>query len=113
VRRVEEYIEANWREPISVEALALVINVSARSIFQTFKANRGYSPMYFVKQLRLKHANKMLTKPEYDTSVTRVAFECGFGSLGHFASDYRKVFGEQPSETLHRARLAIGWPMTS
>jgi AraC-like DNA-binding protein len=113
VRRAEEYIEANWREPISVEALALVINAGARNLFHTFKANRGYSPMYFVKQVRLKHANKMLAKPELGTSVTDVAFECGFGNLSHFASDYRKVFGEHPSETLRRARLTLGLPTTS
>jgi transcriptional regulator GlxA family with amidase domain len=113
VSRAEEYIEANWREPISIEALALVTNASARTLFHAFKEKRGYSPMYFVKQLRLRHANTMLAKPELDTSVTRVSFECGFGNLSHFASDYRKVFGEQPSETLHRARLASALATTS
>jgi len=106
VRRAEEYIEANFREPLSVEALAIVTNVSVRNLFHAFKLNRGYSPMNFIKKLRLQHANKMLAKPELETSVTKVAFECGFGNLGHFAMDYKKVFGEQPSETLHRARHA-------
>jgi len=35
--------------------------------------------------------------------VTAVAFACGFGNLGHFARDYREVFGERPSMTLARA----------
>jgi AraC-like DNA-binding protein len=105
VKRAEEYMEANWREPISVEALAIVTNVSARSLFHAFREYRGYSPMGFVKRLRLRHANAMLTNPESDTSVTKVSFECGFGNLGHFAMDYKKIFAEAPSETLHRARL--------
>jgi len=33
-----------------------------------------------------------------------VAFNCGFGNLGHFAREYREAFGELPSETLARAR---------
>jgi len=32
VRRVEEYIEANWDQPIAIEALAVVANASARSM---------------------------------------------------------------------------------
>jgi AraC-like DNA-binding protein len=113
VSRAEEYMEANWRSPISIEALALVTNASARSVFHSFKQNRGYSPMYFVKQLRLRYANSMLANPELQISVTEVCFECGFGNLSHFASDYKKVFGEQPSETLHRARLASALATTS
>ena len=31
-------------------------------------------------------------------------FKCGFGNLGHFARDFRKMFGELPSEVLARTR---------
>ena len=113
VRRAEEYIQAHFREPLSIEALANVTNVSVRALFHAFRECRGYSPMGFVKQLRLRHANKMLAKPDLETSVTKVSFECGFGNLGHFAADYKKVFGEPPSETLHRARLLSALPTTS
>ena len=104
VRRAEEYIEAHWDQPITVEALALVTSSSARSVFHSFKQSRGYSPMAFVKQVRMRHARKMLTQPLPGTSVTDVAFACGFSNLGHFAKDYCKLFGERPSETLNAAR---------
>jgi AraC-like DNA-binding protein len=104
VRRSEEYIEANWSQPISLEALAVFANASGRSIFQSFKKHRGYTPMSFLKQVRLRHAREMLTKPNSDTSVTSVSFACGFGNLGHFANDYHQVFGETPSSTLNHAK---------
>lgn len=104
VHLVEEYIEANWDQPITVEALSIVTNSSARSIFHSFKGSRAYSPMDFVKDLRLRHASKMLSAPVSETSVTDVAFACGFGNLGHFANYYRQKFGELPSHTLNRAR---------
>jgi transcriptional regulator GlxA family with amidase domain len=53
--------------------------------------------------VRLKHARRMLAAPNAETTVTLVAFACGFGNLGHFARDYRETFGERPSETLVRA----------
>jgi len=48
VRRAEQFIEANWDQPTTIEALVAATNVSARSLFSSFKAGRGYSPMNFV-----------------------------------------------------------------
>jgi AraC-like DNA-binding protein len=100
VRKAEAYIEANWDQPLTIEALAEVTGVSARTLFHSFKRSRGYSPMDFVKRLRLSHARKMLQDPDASTSVTSVAFACGFGNLGHFSGYYRHAFGETPSDTL-------------
>jgi AraC-like DNA-binding protein len=105
VRRAEQYIEANWDQPITIEALAVVTNASARTIFHSFKESRGYSPMAFVKTIRLRHARELLlSASDTETSVTAVAYACGFGNLGHFAKDYLKHFGEHPSTTLKAAR---------
>jgi len=104
VRRAEEYIEANWDQPIAIEALAIVTNASVRSLFHAFKVTRGYSPMAFVKQVRLRRARRMLEDVNSPSSVTEVAFACGFGNLGHFARDFAQCFGERPSEILRRTR---------
>jgi AraC-like DNA-binding protein len=106
VRLVEEYIEANWDQAISVEGLSGATGASVRSIFNTFRTCRGYSPMAFLKQVRLRHANEMLTLSDAETSVTAVALACCFLNVGHFARDYRAAFGELPSETLNHARRA-------
>jgi AraC-like DNA-binding protein len=106
VRRAEEYIMANWDQPITIEALAVTTNASARSLFYSFKRSRGYSPMAFVRQVRLQRARQMLADQNSATSVTDVAFACGFGNLGHFAKDYLRCFGEYPSDTLKRTKVA-------
>jgi AraC-like DNA-binding protein len=100
VRRVEEYITANWNRPITVEALAAAAGASTRSIFKAFKDSRNCSPMAFVKSVRLQHARDMLRHPENMTTVVSTAFACGFLNPGHFARDYRIAFGELPSATL-------------
>jgi AraC-like DNA-binding protein len=104
VRRVEEYIEANSQHSITIEKLTRITGVSARSIFYAFKKTRGYSPFSFVKMVRLKNAKALLGSPDRATSVTGVAFVCGFANLGHFAREYREMFGELPSATLARSR---------
>ena len=104
VRLAVEYIEQNWDQPVTVEALAHVANAAIRSLFFTFKKSRGVSPMAFVRQVRLRHAKEMLTHATPETTVTSVAYTCGFSNLGHFAKYYHTAFGEHPSATLRTAR---------
>jgi transcriptional regulator GlxA family with amidase domain len=102
VRAAEEYIEANWNRSISIEDLCRAVNASARALFKTFKDARGYSPMMFLKRVRLTRAREMLSAGNPRTTITGIALLCGFGNPGHFAADYRRAFGELPSETLLR-----------
>ena len=104
VRRTEEYIEANWQDALTIESIAEAIGASARSIFLSFSKARGYSPMAFVKKTRLLHAQQKLQSAGPATTVTGVALECGFQNMGHFAMNYRREFGEAPSDTLSRAK---------
>lgn len=104
VRRLEEFIEAHWHEAITIDRLVAEAGVSARSIFRAFDRSRGYSPMAFVKAVRLRHARAALISGDPRVSVTTTAFSCNFSSPGHFARDYRKTFGELPSETVSRTR---------
>jgi AraC-like DNA-binding protein len=103
-RRVEQYIETHWDQPITIEVLARATAASARSIFHHFRSCRGQTPMAFLKQVRLQHAKEMLEKTNLNRSVTDTAIACGFGNLGHFASDYFKRYGEHPSDTLKRGK---------
>ena len=104
VRLAEEYIESSWDRAITIEELASQTNASIRALYAAFKKSRGYSPMTFAKMVRLRRARQMLLEPDQRTSVSVVAFKCGFGNLGHFARDFRETFGELPSETLSRTR---------
>jgi AraC-like DNA-binding protein len=54
VRRAEEYIAANWNRPIGLETLAAVTGVSASSLSRSFRKSRGYTPLQFAKQVRLR-----------------------------------------------------------
>jgi AraC-like DNA-binding protein len=104
LRRAEDYIEANWSLPLTIEALLEVTGADARSLASAFQQARGISPMAFLKQVRLKHARRLLQTPGGNTSVTHVAHYFGFSSSGRFAKDYRSAFGELPSVTLAQSR---------
>lgn len=104
VRRVEEYIEANWRRALTIEEIAEETGVGVRSMFLTLKRTRGYTPMSFLQRIRLEQARRILQTPDETTSVTAVSLQCGFHNPGHFARYYRQAFNELPSATLAMAK---------
>lgn len=97
-RRVEDYIEANWNKPLSLEDLVAVAHVSGRTLYRDFIDRHGLSPHDYIKRLRLTKARAMLSQAP-DASVMSIALACGFSSLGHFSRAYREMFGELPSAT--------------
>ena len=106
VKLVEDYIHANADEPISIEDLATVAGVSARTLFTGFQKFRGTSPMKYLRQVRMERAHHDLEHAEPGARVTDVALRWGFSQLGRFAVEYRKAFGESPSDTLKRLPLS-------
>ncbi len=101
MRILEEYIEAHWNEPLSLEALSSVTAVGARTILNQLRKWRGKTSMQFVKEVRLRHAREMLGQNP-DMTITEIAIRCGFGNLAYFAADYRRCWGERPSDIRRR-----------
>jgi PAS domain S-box-containing protein len=93
------HIEKNSDKPIRLGELAKKYGVSVRNIHRYFN-ELELTPMKYVKRVRLVKAHAELSSPAPGTTVTGTALKCGFSNLGHFARDYRKEFGERPSDTL-------------
>ncbi len=91
----------------SVPDVSARLGVSRRTIEYAFRHCLGESPYaYFTKRrLDLCYRDLIEASPD-EATVTSVAMHHGFGELGRFASVYRRQFGELPSETLRRTRVA-------
>jgi AraC-like DNA-binding protein len=98
------YIEAHVRDDLSVEELAQIGNVSVRTVYNLFAKYFNVTPKLFIKQSKLKSLREELRHNSGIRNVTEVALDYGFTHLGRFSSDYRKMFGELPSETLRQKR---------
>ena len=107
VKRVEDYIHAHADQPITMQDLAVVAGVSARSIHHAFRRYRGYSPKALLKSVRLDRARERLLTADRGETVTSIAFDCGFEHLGRFSAAYAKKFSEPPSRTLARRQLVL------
>ena len=105
VLRAEEYLRAQMDRPIYTEELCDALAASASSLAEAFRAVFGVSPHRFLKLRRMSMVRAALRSYEGPMPLVKsVALAHGFWHLGQFAHDYRKTFGEMPSETLARAR---------
>jgi AraC-like DNA-binding protein len=103
VEDAEAYIRAHATEALTIEDLVALTGVSGRSLYRAFQIQRGYSPMAFVRSIRVQIARECLMNARPGTTVTGIAMECGLDHLGRFSRDYGQRFAESPSETLKRA----------
>lgn len=100
VRRVEEWIEAGFADPVAVDDMARVAGISVRALQHACRRWRGCTPMELLRRRRLHAARRALLEAGPGGSVTTVATGCGFFNFGRFAGHYRRQFGETPSQTL-------------
>jgi AraC-like DNA-binding protein len=103
VKRVEEYIRAHAHEPLTIADLASYAGVSASALYAGFRDFRNTSPIAYLRNERLQHAyDELLRTPLGKSTVADIASRWGFSHLSHFATHYKKKFGELPSDTLRK-----------
>jgi AraC family ethanolamine operon transcriptional activator len=104
VHRAWELVEADAEGCVTVADLCLKLAVPIRSLDEAFQSCLGMTPKRFILGLRLNNVRSRLSHPHDDTTVSEAATHFGFFHFGHFAGQYRRLFGEAPSQTLRRAR---------
>ena len=97
-----DYIESHCRDRIQISELCQQIGTSVRTLDRAFREKFGVTPKSYIRNRRLASVRGELLASKEDIKVTQIASDWGFTHLGQFSNDYRKLFGELPSETLHR-----------
>ncbi|MGU7778987.1 AraC family transcriptional regulator N-terminal domain-containing protein [Burkholderia sp. PU8-34] len=94
ISRAIEWIRDHFSEPMRVEALAQVVNMSVSSLHHHFKNVTTLSPLQYQKQLRLHEARRLLLGQGAD--VGSVAASVGYESASQFSREYSRLFGAPP-----------------
>jgi len=106
VKRAEEFMHANAREPLTIEAVADAAGCSVRALQLAFRRFRGTAPMTALQRIRLEAARTEVLRAERAGSLARIAAEYGFSNPSRFAQLFRRAYGAYPSEAL-RARRGL------
>jgi AraC-like DNA-binding protein len=85
-----------YAEPLDVPSVASVAHVSPAHFIRSFRAVFGETPHRYLQRRRVERAMTLLRQT--DRSVTDVAWDVGFASLGTFSRTFSNVVGCSPSE---------------
>ena len=108
IRRSLELLEACGTERVLVRDLAAGASMSERTIRTAFVEHYGVGPVRYLQLRNLHQVRRALraADPE-EVTVADVLLQHGEWEFGRFASRYKRLFGELPSETLRAHRPIV------
>ena len=94
--RAKDTIDARYREPLDVAALAKAARLSEAHFSREFRRAFGETPHQYLLTRRLERAAALLGNTDY--SVADICFSVGLRSVGSFTTSFRRVYGVTPTE---------------
>ncbi|KIC83381.1 MULTISPECIES: GlxA family transcriptional regulator [Pseudomonas] len=92
--QVVSIMEANLEDPVTLEELAQLNDISVRQLERLFHKHLQSTPSQYYLELRLSRARQLLLHSE--SQVRDIALACGFVSPAHFSKCYSRFFGVSP-----------------
>ena len=102
--RAKDRMDAASHEEWPVERLARVSRVSEAHFARSFRDAFGLPPHRYLLTRRIERAKALLRDTE--VSITDIAFQTGWKSLGTFGRTFRDITGESPGDLRARERAA-------
>lgn len=103
--KVVQLVEENLSNPdFSIETLLQHFSYGRTVFYKKMKGISGYSPKDFLRIVRMRKAGTLLCDP--NQTVSEVAFAIGFNDANYFSKQFKKHFGENPSE--YQKRITLG-----
>lgn len=96
LRLLDELIEAGLHAPLTIQAMAAMLEVSEGFFIRAFKAATGKSPHSYLIDRRVARARGLLQDPAQ--ALASIALACGFASQAHMATVFKQRLGVSPSE---------------
>ena len=102
IAKAISWLRANFSQPMKVEELAELVNMSASSFHEHFKSVTSMSPLHYQKVLRLQEARRLMLSAMMDANAA--SQQVGYVSASQFSREYSRFFGNAPSKDVARLR---------
>jgi transcriptional regulator GlxA family with amidase domain len=96
IGRVQDYIEKNYDELLTINGLAEKFNMSSRTFIRKFTAITGNTPLEYIQRVRVEVAKRLLEKGKL--TVEQVCMNVGYGDFGFFRNIFKRLTGLTPQE---------------
>ncbi len=96
IQAAAKFIFKNFANDITLNDAAEVADLSPTYFSKKFKQVTGFSFKEYLNQIRLKEASVQLL--ETKSSITEIAFRCGFNNSNYFGDLFKKAKGVSPAQ---------------
>ena len=96
VGNISKYIETNYNENITLNALAEMFSISKYHLVREFKKHVGQSPVEYLIKCRITRAKELLKTTKL--SLSEISERVGIASENHFSAMFKARTGETPGE---------------
>ena len=93
--RAKDLVDARYREPLDVRALARTAHLSPAHFSREFRRTFGEPPHKYLLTRRLERAAALLRST--DRAVADICLAVGLRSVGSFTSSFGRAFGLSPA----------------
>ncbi|GGO84499.1 AraC family transcriptional regulator [Marinobacterium nitratireducens] len=94
VREACKYMAGNYQQPLTLKQIADQCHCSVNHLISQFRVSFDTTPMRYLWQLRLNHAEVLLKRT--DIAVSTIADQCGFSSPFHFSRLFKERYRQSP-----------------
>jgi AraC family transcriptional regulator len=94
LKRVQEFIDANLEEDLSLAELAEVAALSQFHFARAFRKSTGMTPQQYLMQQRIERAKQLLARE--DLPIVEISLRTGFKNQSHFTTLFRKFTNHTP-----------------
>lgn len=102
VVKAVSFLRANFDQPVIVEDLAKLVNMSVSAFHRHFKSVTSMSPVQYQKALRLQEARRLMLTAMVDAGDA--SRRVGYLSASQFSREYGRFFGNAPTRDIPRLR---------
>ena len=96
ITRVFDFIQKNYKEKITLEQIAALVNMSPTAFCRFFKYRTQKTFSRFLIEVRIGHACKLLIQDDFNTA--ECCYSCGFSNISNFHRQFKSVTGMTPSQ---------------
>ena len=96
VLKVQDWLETNYKEPVSLESLAKFSRLGQKTLSRRFKIATGDTPLVYLQRLRIENAKRMLESTS--NTFNEITWKVGYNDASSFQRLFKAETGLSPRE---------------
>jgi len=96
VLRIQEFIESNFREKLTIDQLASMVALGRRNLERRFKKATANTVIEYIQRVKIEAAKKSLESER--KNISEVMYDVGYNDNKAFRTIFKKVTGLSPAD---------------